>query len=173
MKNLVTTFMHLWQLPTGKKALPQNCLHHSKLNRASSGPIWATILGLLFLSACSNSGQVSSEDLALGRTIYNANCAACHGVEGEGQPNWKVPDENGQLPAPPHDETGHTWHHPDALLLQIIAQGSGAPNSTMPLYEGKLTQEEMAATLAYIKTFWGKQERDFQTQMTEQYEAQQ
>ena len=50
-----------------------------------------------------------------GKTVYTANCAACHGANLEGQANWRERLDNGRLPAPPHDKTGHTWHHPDWL----------------------------------------------------------
>ncbi|MBV7332165.1 cytochrome c [Chloroflexi bacterium TSY] len=128
------------------------------------------ILMTLLLGACTNLEQ-NSPDIALGQSVYDVSCAPCHGLQGEGQPNWKKRDQNSKWPAPPHDNTGHTWHHPDSVLLQIIAEG-GTPDSNMPGYEGQLTQEEMEATLAYIKTFWGQQERDFQKHMTRQHEAQ-
>lgn len=128
---------------------------------------------MLLLIACVPVEQSPPVDLALGQTVYEANCASCHGMQGEGQPNWRQPGQDGKLPAPPHDSTGHTWHHPDQMLLQMIAQRSGVPNSPMPAYEGELTQEEMEATLAYIKTFWDKRPRDFQEQITDQYEAHQ
>ncbi|MCB0182785.1 MAG: cytochrome c [Caldilineaceae bacterium] len=129
------------------------------------------ILLILLLSACTNSEQALSADVVLGKTIYEANCAACHGMQGEGQPNWKQAGPDGKLPAPPHDSTGHTWHHPDGLLLEIIAQGGGAPNSDMPAYAETLTQTEMEAVLAYIKTFWDARDLEFQTQVTKQNEA--
>jgi len=126
------------------------------------------ILLILLLSACTNNEQAPSGDVVLGKTVYEANCAACHGQRGEGQPNWMQTDADGKLPAPPHDSTGHTWHHPDGLLLEIIAQGGGAPNSDMPAYAEVLTQAEMESTLAYIKTFWRAQDLEFQRQVTEQ-----
>src|SRR5690606_30865838 len=56
---------------------------------------------------------------ALGQKVYAAQCAACHGARLEGQPNWRVRGPDGRLPAPPHDASGHTWHHPDELLFRI------------------------------------------------------
>ena len=50
--------------------------------------------------------------VALGEQVYAQNCAACHGAKLEGQANWRQRGFNGYMPAPPHDETGHTWHHP-------------------------------------------------------------
>lgn len=114
-----------------------------------------------------NARPVSADQLALGEQAYNANCAACHGVKAEGQPNWKVPNENGVYPAPPHNSEGHTWHHADDLLLEIIAEGGTAfsPNSGMPGFTGVLTNQEMVAVLAYIKTFWGPEQMEFQNQV--------
>ncbi len=117
-----------------------------------------------------NAQPISAEQLALGEQVYNANCAECHGVDGEGQPNWKSPDENGVYPAPPHNSDGHTWHHADELLLEIIAEGGSkfSPTSGMPGYKDLLTEEEMFAVLAYIKTFWGLEEFEFQDRASSQ-----
>jgi mono/diheme cytochrome c family protein len=91
-------------------------------------------------------------------------------VRGEGQPNWRLPDDHGVYPAPPHDSSGHTWHHPDGLLLEIIAQGGSMPNSQMSGFAEILTEEEMRLTLDYIKTFWGKDEFVYQAEVTRQAE---
>lgn len=116
------------------------------------------------------SGADADDALILGETVYSTYCAECHGANGEGQANWRQRDEQGVLPAPPHDSSGHTWHHPDQVLLEIIANGSGMPKSKMIAYRDLLTDEEMEAVLSYIKTFWGENERDFQEQVTDQYQ---
>lgn len=128
-------------------------------------PFAPLILTLLLLTACTKTKEGKAE-LVLGQAVYEANCASCHGLQGEGQPNWKEADKNGVRPAPPHDSTGHTWHHSDSLLLEIIAKGSAAPGSTMIGYEHILSQEEMNASLEYIKTFWGNEEVEFQEQVS-------
>ena len=102
-----------------------------------------------------------AEAVARGAEIYAATCAACHGEQLQGAPNWKTRDAEGYLPAPPHDETGHTWHHPDALLLEIVRHGTTAVvgqgyRSRMPGYAGELTEVEMRNVLAYIKSTWPK-----------------
>jgi mono/diheme cytochrome c family protein len=115
-----------------------------------------------------NSEPVTAEQVALGKAAYQDQCAVCHGATGEGQPNWKTPDANGNLPAPPHNAAGHTWHHPDSLLLEIIADGGSRPGSGMPAFKDVLSAEERVAVLAYIKTFWGEDEFSFQQQVTRQ-----
>jgi mono/diheme cytochrome c family protein len=99
--------------------------------------------------------------VAAGAGIYRQDCAACHGERLEGQPNWRVRLPNGRLPAPPHDESGHTWHHPDDILFGItkhgLVPGKYAPagyESDMPAFAGKLSDDEIWAVLAYIKRHW-------------------
>jgi S-disulfanyl-L-cysteine oxidoreductase SoxD len=103
--------------------------------------------------------------LVRGRSIYVAQCASCHGVNREGQANWRERGADGQLPAPPHDETGHTWHHPDELLFRItrdgVAKVAGMPDyvSSMPAYGGTLNDAEIVAVLSWIKSQWSVQVR--------------
>ena len=98
--------------------------------------------------------------VAQGQQIYAARCASCHGARLEGQPDWRIRDATGRLPAPPHDASGHTWHHPDEVLFQITKSGvAKAANlkdydSAMPAFEGVLTDAEIVAVLSYIKAQW-------------------
>ncbi len=99
------------------------------------------------------------EMVARGQTVYNENCADCHGKNLEGQPNWRVKTADGVLPAPPHDATGHTWHHADQLLFAITKLGgqASAPAgfvSAMPGFADSLSDDDILATLAYIKSRW-------------------
>lgn len=133
-------------------------------------------LGILVLTSCGNDGPndgderpADQETIMLGERVYQANCATCHGPEGEGEPNWQSPREDGTYPAPPHDSSGHTWHHPDAVLLDIIRRGGQAVygregfRSGMPAWGDQLSDDEIRAVLAYIKTLWGAEEREFQS----------
>ncbi|MBX6369460.1 MAG: c-type cytochrome [Rhodospirillales bacterium] len=108
--------------------------------------------------------------VALGARIYAQECAACHGARLEGQPNWQQRLPNGRLPAPPHDASGHTWHHPDQQLFAITKQGlqSIVPGyvTDMPAYAGKLTDREIWAVLAYIKSTWPPEIRARQARIT-------
>ena len=58
-----------------------------------------------------------------GRYIYRVACAQCHGVNLEGQANWQQRGADGLMPAPPHDATGHTWHHTDQALFELTKYG--------------------------------------------------
>lgn len=114
--------------------------------------------------------RVTHEQIALGQEVYATNCASCHGANLEGQPDWKRRLPNGRMPAPPHDETGHTWHHADRQLFTITKRGVGAivPGyaSDMPAFEGVLSDAEIAAVLAYVKSTWPERQRTFQAQVT-------
>lgn len=67
-----------------------------------------------------------ASQVTLGRAIYTEHCASCHGANLEGQPDWRKRRPDGKMPSPPHDASGHTWHHPDNVLAGIIKQGIAA-----------------------------------------------
>ncbi|TNF63744.1 MAG: cytochrome c [Rhodobacteraceae bacterium] len=97
--------------------------------------------------------------VAEGAALYADHCAACHGASLEGAPDWTERDADGYLPAPPHDETGHTWHHPDAQLFAITKYGTEAIvgqgyRSRMAAFGDVLTDDQILAVLAYIKSTW-------------------
>ena len=107
------------------------------------------------------------EMVALGRKVYVEHCAACHGPSGEGQPDWETPNALGELPAPPHDSTGHTWKHSDAMLYQITLHGWRDPFNeterlTMPAFRAVLSPREVRAVITYLKTLWTEEQRKFQ-----------
>ena len=125
------------------------------------------VLGSVAFSLLAGCGdpKPSAEQLALGQKIYAQHCAACHGAKLEGQPNWRAPLANGRMPAPPHDESGHTWHHTDAVLFGItkegLVPGKYAPpgyQSDMPGFGDKLSDDEIRAVLAFIASRWKSKE---------------
>ena len=100
-----------------------------------------------------------SDAVARGETLYGEYCAACHGADLSGEADWRVPDDQGYLPAPPHDATGHTWHHPDAQLFAITRHGTAALvgngyKSRMEGFGDTLSDDDILAVLAYIKSTW-------------------
>ncbi|MBP1807025.1 c-type cytochrome [Rubellimicrobium aerolatum] len=113
---------------------------------------------------------VDADTLQLGRDLYAAQCAACHGADLEGQPDWQVRGPDGRMPAPPHDASGHTWHHSDQALLRIIRDGLGALvpgyQSDMPVFGEVLSDAETEAVLAFIKSTWPERERAYQAEAT-------
>jgi mono/diheme cytochrome c family protein len=124
------------------------------------------------------SARANSDDpaqVSLGTTVYTENCASCHGANLEGQPDWRIRKSDGRLPAPPHDETGHTWHHPDEQLFEITKSGVAVIvpgyESDMPAFESVLSDEEIWAVLSYIGSTWSpeiKRRRDLRMQRMKQ-----
>jgi mono/diheme cytochrome c family protein len=115
----------------------------------------------LLLAACGGAADPrNAQQVALGARVYEQHCASCHGARLEGQANWRERLPNGRLPAPPHDESGHTWHHPDDVLFAIVKDGLVPPyapqgyESDMPAFAGKLSEDEIWAVLAFIKSHW-------------------
>jgi mono/diheme cytochrome c family protein len=105
--------------------------------------------------------------VAEGAKVYAQECGSCHGSELEGAPDWKQPLPDGSFPPPPHDSSGHTWHHPDSVLIAIITDGGDpAFNSKMPAFEDRLSDAQRRAVLEFIKSSWGQAEREFQWWMT-------
>lgn len=137
--------------------------------RSTRGLLLALLACAALLAACKDAtlGDDPRADprdasrLALGAKVYVQHCAACHGAKLEGQPEWRKRLPNGRLPAPPHDETGHTWHHPDDVLFGItkhgLVPGKYAPDgyeSDMPGFAKNLSDDEIWAVLAFIKSHW-------------------
>ena len=118
--------------------------------------------GLFYLGSRPTAVEVAAsnpEMIAVGQQVYEAQCASCHGVNLEGEQNWQQPSADGLLKAPPHNETGHTWHHDDTYLIESIKLGGSrlpadAGVSPMPAYETILSAEEITAVLVYIKSNW-------------------
>jgi mono/diheme cytochrome c family protein len=117
--------------------------------------------GATFVWFASRSGSIDGDPAVIeaGSRIYAEACAACHGMRLEGQPDWRSRNAAGRLPAPPHDETGHTWHHPMKVLFEITKYGVGrfaGPGyvSDMPAFDGRLSDDEIRAVLLYIRAQW-------------------
>lgn len=137
------------------------------------------LLGALFLTAVfwpiksDKTGiRLDAENKNLvqrGKVLYSQHCASCHGQNLEGQPNWKQKGEDGHRLAPPHDDSGHTWHHSDSFLIKAVRDGmkesDGSP-SNMPAFGHLLEDEEIIAVLSYIKSHWSPEHQAVQEERT-------
>ena len=124
------------------------------------------------------SGQIGSaamaDDLDTGRMLYADHCAACHGMELEGAPDWQRSGPDGLFPAPPHDETGHTWHHGDGMLFDYVQRGGQAVlddlgvsfTSGMPGFGDVLSAEDIEAILGFIRSTWPERIQEIQAART-------
>lgn len=146
-----------------------------RIGLGALGVIAVTSLGLWMASSAGGEGarQPEAVDIQAGERLYAENCASCHGANLEGQPDWRRPGPGGRLPAPPHDETGHTWHHGDAMLFDYTRLGGQAAlaesgvegyDSGMPAFGETLSDQEIWNILAYIKSTWPDRIRGVQAE---------
>lgn len=89
------------------------------------------------------------QTLQLGEVVYQTNCAACHGEQGQGHI---------QLDAPALDSTEHAWHHADTQIIEIIRTGG----QQMPPVGANFSNKEVTAVITYIKQWWTPQQRNAQ-----------
>lgn len=107
-------------------------------------------------------GLSATVELSPGEETFASICSACHGLRGEGQPDWHIRKPDGTLPAPPLNGEGHTWHHGDGLLYRIVSEGGqlwedpDLPQfkSGMPALGGQLSHEEIVDVIEYVKGLW-------------------
>ncbi len=120
------------------------------------------IAAIVVAGGCAERPAIDPENpkqVALGRQVYEAHCASCHGANLEGQPEWRSRRSDGKMPAPPHDASGHTWHHTDEALFKVTRDGlaamAGAGYETdMPGFKDRLSDDQIRAVIAYIKSRW-------------------
>jgi mono/diheme cytochrome c family protein len=79
------------------------------------------------------------------RTLFNSNCASCHGQNG-------TPTAVGKsLNAPDLSSTG-VQKHSNTELQEIISDGKG----NMPPFKGKLSDAQVNSLVTYIRSFSGQ-----------------
>ena len=120
---------------------------------------------MVFSAPAEAAHELDDRNIVIGEALYAEHCASCHGAELEGQPDWQFQNADGRLPAPPHDETGHTWHHDNQLLFQytklggevaLSERGISGFNSGMPEFGSSLSDDEIWNILAFIRSTWSE-----------------
>ncbi len=154
---------------------------------SETGHRWSSrllALGLLLVLACGPASSVQPAarpsptpvplptldlgQVSRGREVFVQHCASCHGVDAQGASDWQQSDARGDLPAPPHDDTGHTWRHSDAQLSEIIRGGlrdqfNKTPELTMPPFQiDQVSDQQITDAIAYFKSLWSTEHRQFQ-----------
>lgn len=99
--------------------------------------------------------KLDPTQVARGKAVYDKFCLACHGADGKGQPgDWRIRGADGRFPPPPLDSSAHAWHHPTAVLLEVIREGSPGGQGNMPAWKDKLSEQQMQDVVTYIKSLW-------------------
>lgn len=96
----------------------------------------------------------SDAQVEAGESIFNTNCAVCHGLKAVGTPEWRKTMDNGKYPAPPLNGTAHGWHHPMKALRRQINKGGKKYDGWMPAFEDSLTDAQVDEAIAYIQSQW-------------------
>lgn len=97
---------------------------------------------------------IDTDSVARGAVLYKANCAACHGQQGQGAPGWQQRGPDGKMPPPPLNGTGHAWHHPAKVLRYTILNGTKALGGNMPAWKGKLSEQDIEDIIAWFQSKW-------------------
>jgi len=117
-------------------------------------------IGLIIANNCA----AENAEIPKGQEVYEQNCEECHGVKAIGEDPGKP---NGSLDtAPALNGTAHTWHHPPVFLFQKIKNRIVNKSSPMPPFSDILSDDEINAVLAYIKSLWPE---DIRKQYNEQF----
>lgn len=92
-----------------------------------------------------NPVPATAESIAIGSSVYSANCAVCHGAGARGDGPMAQ-----TLNPPPSDLTVHITQHPDADLFDFVS--NGVQGSAMPAFKDRLSEEERWNVLNYLKS---------------------
>jgi mono/diheme cytochrome c family protein len=96
----------------------------------------------------------SSQQMPLdGRTLFNANCATCHGLDGRGTRTQAEVGFN--LPMPNFADCSFATREADADWSSTIHRGGPARafSRNMPAFDKALSDDEIDAIIGYMRTF--------------------
>lgn len=89
----------------------------------------------------------AAADDAAGKSVYTANCTACHGTAGDGKGPAAV-----ALKPKPTDFTSAAWWTSKTDAQVATAIRSGRPGTSMTPFT-QLSDAELQSVVAYIRTF--------------------
>src|SRR3954465_7699416 len=118
------------------------------MNRLKALLLCAIVLSFSSLAVVAASGEPDSKKPQLsaaerGRAVYANNCARCHGGDGTGQTTM------GQMTEAPNlTDAGWQRGKSASRMAASVANGRGQ----MPAFKKKLSRQEIAAAVAYVRT---------------------
>ncbi len=99
---------------------------------------------LLVMAGCGkNEGgtQGNANPVAAGKAVFDANnCAKCHSIAGQGNPRGRDLTHVGADPN----------HTSEWLIAHVKNPRAHNPNSPMPAFEGKISEQDLAALGDYL-----------------------
>jgi mono/diheme cytochrome c family protein len=96
------------------------------------------------IPAASDTGAASAQSIVPARTTFEIHCAACHGLEGDGN---SIVARNMEPPLPPSLLSEQVRALADTALLNRIVHGFGR----MPSYASRLRPAERMAVIRYVR----------------------
>jgi mono/diheme cytochrome c family protein len=97
--------------------------------------------GVAFVALIISGTGLSQAQGGDGETLFKSRCAACHGPDGKGE----VP--MGKKLGSPDLTSTEVQSQSDAQLTDVITKGK----NKMPAYDGKLSKDQIAGLVAYIR----------------------
>jgi len=110
--------------------------------------------GIAIVPVASPARTYDLKQITRGRILFHKYCAACHGVNAEGAPNWRQRNPDGKFPPPPLNGTGHTWHHPMKALRMTIRDGTQKIGGKMPAWGHTLSDQDIDDIIAWFQGRW-------------------
>lgn len=112
--------------------------------------VFVSLLGVVLIaavasdvSAAAGAQQGRASQVERGLAVYAARCTRCHGADGTGRTRMA------EIVDPP-DLTDAAWQRQrsHARMVASVTNGLGP----MPAFKKKLTRQEIAAAVAYVRT---------------------
>lgn len=104
-----------------------------------------------FLIQVPEEPAVTPESLARGREMFVKACAPCHGLEGRGDGQQIMKDNQG-FPLKPRDLTSGLFKGESTSEALYDRLTAGLPGTPMPSYQDALTQEQIWELIHYVQT---------------------
>lgn len=112
----------------------------------------ATYLQAIPASAEQLTEAASQDQMTLGKQVFDDQCSACHQPKAQGVPNL----------FPPLEHSAEVQQRDATTLIHVILTGTRTASTdtaptpaSMPAYDWKLTDDQIAAVTTYIRNAWG------------------
>jgi cytochrome c6 len=98
---------------------------------------WTSIAVITITAILASASPALSADYFKGREVYGLHCEGCHGADGRSD-----------QPGVPDFSSGDALVQSDSEIFKKLREGS----ETMPAYRGILTESEVRAVIAYLRS---------------------
>jgi len=134
-----------------------------RVRGAALRALFLSTVMLLGAAACGGGSSATiTQEAARGRVLYEQTCSSCHGNAATGA---------GATPtAANHGPAGHTWHHADGQLIDIIMGRLDYPGRIMPSFGEVLSEEDAKVIVEYFKINWRPEQRASQKEVSKNWD---